>query len=396
MKVVLVHNRYVHEGGEEQAVALLEKMLRDNHHEVYRFERSSQEWAAHRPWQRIRDACQTIYSFESARQFSAVLRNFQPDLVHIHNVFPVLSPSIYWAAQRGGIPVVQTLHNYRFLCANGLFLTPQNKICERCKSGFFWNAARWGCYQNSRWKSLPMALSLTLHRQIRTFDRCIDRFIAPSQFLKSKLVEAGFPEDRIDVLANPAEIAIENGGSLASQPTFVYLGRLSREKGLWTLLRAFLPANVGQLRLIGDGPLAGEIQRYLQENRMSHVQLLGRCSRETVHHWLSQAWGLIMPSECYENLPQAILEAWSHGTPVIASRLGGLAEAINEGETGWLFAPGDSGDLQRTIRKLLDTPGEGGEFRVKCRNNAKKYYNLISIYQQLLTIYERVLHRNLN
>jgi glycosyltransferase involved in cell wall biosynthesis len=387
MKVLLVHNRYIHEGGEERAVDTLASLLSNRGHHVQRFERSSQEWAGHPFWQRPADALSTVYSSSSVRALREELRRERPDIVHVHNVFPVLSPAVYEELHRHPVAVVQTLHNYRFMCANGLFLTPAGALCERCKLGKFHHAVILGCYQRSRMRTLPMALSLGWHRKKKTFSRFIHRFIAPSSFLKQKMVESGFPEERIHIVPNTAP-TVNPRIAVAPSDLFVYVGRLAQEKGLRTLLAAFRKAPDLFLKIVGDGPLREELMKDHALSGTSNVEFLGFQNNDTIAGVISHASALIMPSECYENLPQAILEAWSCGTPVIASRLGGLAELVLEGENGWLFTARNPDDLLRALRQAALHVSDAS-LRQRCRDAITERFSPQVIYDQLLPIYER-------
>jgi glycosyltransferase involved in cell wall biosynthesis len=391
MKILFVHNRYRFEGGEERAVSNLQTLLEKEGHEVQVFSRSSQEWQNHTWPQRAFDAVETVYSRRTADEFEQQVRRFQPDLAHVHNVFPVLSPSIYLRAHKLRLPVVQTVHNYRFMCANGLFLTPQNEICERCKGGHFLNAVRLGCYGGSILRTVPMALSLALHRSRKTFQNTINTYIAPSHFVKTKLQEAGFPEKRICVIPNftaPPKIS----QALPDKALFLYIGRLSREKGLRTLLNAFRENPEKLLKIIGEGDLYTELKEQIETLKLTHIELLGKLSHADVHSWLTKASAVIIPSECYENMPFVMLEAWSYGLPVIASRLGGMAEAIQEDRNGFLFKAGDPDSLRQTV--LLLSLDKSRSMRAGILELFLREYSPEVHYRKLMEVYERSLKDN--
>ncbi len=388
MKVLLIHNSYLHEGGEERVLDNLENLLRSKHHETFRFEHPSRDWRNDPWWKRVLYGLQLIYSFDTAHRLAQAIDRIKPDVAHVQNVFPILSPSVYYVLRRFRVPVVQSIHNYRFLCANGLFMTPDNEICERCTRGNFWYAVRFGCYGNSRIHSIPMALSLTLHRLIRTFEKCIHRFIVSSEFVKGKLIQAGFPGQRIVLIRNPTPSVDRGFSPRADKPLFVYFGRHAREKGLWTLLDAFQDSDLGQLKILGGGPLTLAIRDYLQARRLPHVELLGRVPQETLIQLLDQAWATLVPSECYEVAPQVVVESWQHGTPVIASRLGGLGEMIVENVNGWTFTPGHADDLKRLIRSLLQEPARLQKAWSGCRDYVLRHYDPDQIYAQTLAAYQ--------
>lgn len=389
MKILFVHNRYVHEGGEERVIDNLSSLFQNHGHLVVRFEQRSQDWLSHGPWQKLRDAAAVVYSRTAAKELASVIAREKPDVVHIHNVFPVLSPSVYDTAAESGIPVIQSVHNYRLMCVNGLFLTPRGEICERCRDGRFASAVRFGCYQNSRIKTLPMAFALGWHRRRGTFLRSVRRYWVPNSFLKDKMSASGFPAAAIDLVPNPAP-SFSEASSRSAKPLVVYAGRLSREKGILTLLQAAKEVPDVRLALLGDGPLASSAERMVRDHQMKHVELTGRLPPERVSAWLQKAWSVVMPSECYENLPQAILESWSSGTPAIVSDGGALENVIRHGETGWHFKRGNIASLAEALRRLCTLGSDDrDQMAARCREEIQSRYSEDAVYQSALESYQR-------
>ncbi|MCB4755519.1 MAG: glycosyltransferase [Elusimicrobia bacterium] len=349
--VLIVHNRYAHPGGEERFVDQQIRLLRKKGHEVFLYTVDSALFAQESPLSKILIGLQTPFSLPHYWRLRKTIREKRPKIVHVHNVFPLLTPSITFAANHERVPVVQSLHNYRFLCANGLFLRPNGQICETCLHHTHFNGFWFRCYGRRPLGSMAMAATLALHRQLKTFQRRIDALIAPSQFLKEKLIAAGYPSDRIHHLPSGLESLPPRMQS--PKPNIIlYVGRLSPEKGLRTLLTAARHLPEWSFHIAGDGPLRTELEGFVRQNGMANVRFFGRLEYDKIPPLLQEATFLVLPSECYENLPMVMMEAWFYGLPVIASRLGGMAEAIKENMTGFLFDPGDAKSLIQLVQSL--------------------------------------------
>jgi glycosyltransferase involved in cell wall biosynthesis len=279
----------------------------------------------------------------------------KPDLAVVHNLAPLLSLSLLKVLHKKNIPVLKRLENYKFLCLNGLFLLNNFHVCERCKNGNFLPGILRRCYQYSLLNSIGLALSEWYHRRFKTVTRNVDRFLATSNFLKSKYVEAGFPGNKIDVYPNFIDFdPLLTLPPMPAQGSYaVYIGRLSREKGLLTLLTAFSKLPGVPLKILGSGPLAGELKSVVHNQGMGNVEFMGYVDGQMKKEILSRAWFLIFPSECYESFGYPIIESMACGIPVIASDTGGTRELVTEGQTGFLFEPGNPPDLRQKISHLL-------------------------------------------
>lgn len=341
MRVLLAHNAYRHEGGEERALRQLQAALEARGHTVQLFQRHSREWDDLSVVGKLTTAAQIPYSFTTKSDLEPHLSSFSPDVIHVHNLFPFLTPSVYDVARQNGIPVVQTLHNYRLFCMNGL-LFREGRPCELCVEGGTWHGAVHACYQNSPINSTMMAGTLGLHRIAKTWSRKVDRFIVLSDFSRTMYRRAGFDTSKFTVLPNPVDEKPEpdaRGGT-----TFLYMGRLSEEKGIMTLLKAFhifsalTPHMV--LNIAGDGPLMPSVRQFLQEHPQLPVKVFGFVTGIEKERLLNEARFIVFPSECYENCPYGLLEPLARGIPVVGSRRGAIPEIISEGKTGWLFDAG--------------------------------------------------------
>ncbi len=386
-RVLILHNRYTFTGGEERIVEPHVDQLRSNGHPVELYMEDSATFSSRPMGEKLKISAQLPFSMHHYRRVREKIRSFHPSVVHAHNTFPLLTPSVYAAAAAERIPVVQSVHNYRFLCSNGLFLQPNGSVCERCLGGAHWNAVRFRCYGGSRLRSGGMALSLSIHRLLRTFHRTISAFISPSQFLKEKLVKGGLPEKKIFHIP-PTILEMGERQHEPEEQMLLYVGRLSREKGLMTLLKAAGDVPDWPVQIVGSGPLEPEMKSFVSARRLANVKFFGHLPAADVASLLQKAAFLVCPSECYENLPTVVLEAWSYGLPVIASRIGGLAEIITEGQNGFLFEPGQAIPLAGLLRSL--SLEKSRDLRSSIRGHFERTYSPEVHYANLMALYARV------
>jgi len=331
--------------------------------------------------QTLRNAFWSQLAYDDLRR---IIRAEAPDVMHCTNTFPLISPAAYDAAHDEGVPVVQSLHNFRLMCANGLFLR-EGAACEDCLGKTFpWPAMVHGCYRHSRLASTAMAGLITRQRLRRKRNDPVSLYVALSEFSRQKFLETGFPEDKVVVKPNfvdPDPGPGSGGGGYA-----VFVGRLSEEKGLDVLIDAWSgKPELPPLKIIGDGPLA---PRVLQaETEDSNIAWLGRLSTEQVYELIGRATCLILPSRCYENCPKTILEAHSRGTPVIASRLGAMREYVDDGATGLLFQPGDAEELAHTVQSFAGSPDQQWLMRRIARQVYEERYTADVHFRLLMQIY---------
>lgn len=382
MKILLVHNRYQQAGGEDNVVAAEAKLLIDHGHEVECWSVDNKDLPTGLSG-KINTALTTSYSTTSRAIAREKLQRFKPDVVHVHNFFPQISPSIYDACQDEGVPVVQTLHNYRLICP-GAMLMRNGKICEQCITGSPYQAAWYGCYRGSKLGSLVVAHMVAQHRKQGTWQHKVNRFIALTEFSKSKFVEAGFPADKITVKANFLHDPLQESSSPhRTSPGFaLFVGRISEEKGIKTLLKAWSTLDDQTiLKVAGAGPLEALLQG------LNNVEVLGLQNADEISHLMWEANFLILPSEWYEGFPLVLVEAFAHGLPVLASRLGSMADIIKDSETGQLFTPGDANDLASKAKSLLENPQYAKRLGDNARSAFLEKYTAERNYEELMAIY---------
>lgn len=343
MKILMLHNRYLLPGGEDQATAAEADLLHDYGHEVevlLEDNRRVNELGS------ARTALRTIWSTESYDRIDEKLRGGKFDILHVQNFFPLWSPSIYYAAWKHRVPVVQALHNYRLMCSNSLFFRDQH-VCEECLGRLApWRGVLHGCYRNSRPASAVVAGMIGTHRLAGTWKRRVAVYLTVSEFAKAKYVSGGMPTEKIVVKPNflhPSPQPGAGGGGYA-----LYVGRLSLEKGTATMLGAWKHANNGvPLKIVGEGPLAARVIEAAAE--CPSIEYLGRKSLPEVLDLMRKAEFLVFPSECYETMGRTIMEALAVGTPVIASRIGPSTSMLVAGETGFHFQPGNESELRELV-----------------------------------------------
>jgi glycosyltransferase involved in cell wall biosynthesis len=391
MKILLCHNFYQQPGGELVAVMALKALLEEKGHDVIFYTQDNLEIEQYNTSQKIGFFPRTLFSQRTYRRLLQIADQEKPDIAHVHNVFPLLSPAVYLALSHSGIPIIQSIHNYRLMCINGLFLRNGN-VCERCKKGNFFSGFRYKCYKNSHLLSGLYAITIGSHRRLGTFER-IDRFIASTRFVAEKLAESGVAKkSKISVLGNflPGRLP-EYGLPNLQNPYAVYVGRLAQEKGIVTLLHLFRDMANLQLKVIGSGPLLAEMKTYVSRHDLQNIELLGYVNEEVKFATLRRAICCVLPSECYEVFPITVLESAAVGTPIVASRIGSLATLIPEGKTGLLFSPGDSADLREKLKRLVAEPELATYMGQQARLWLETEHTPESHYEELMRIYQQVM-----
>lgn len=390
MRILSVHNRYQIRGGEDESRQSEENLLREMGHQVEVYEEHNDRISTMNP---LRVASKTIWSQESHKITKGRLQEKTHDIIHVQNFFPLISPSVYYAAKKQGVPVVQTLRNYRLLCPNALFFR-DGQVCEDCLGKFVpLPGVMHGCYRESRVASTAVASMITVHRTLRTWVEMVDIYIALTEFARQKFIEGGLPAEKIVV--KPNFVNPDPGIGSGSGGYALFVGRLSVEKGLDTLLAAWEQLK-GQmpLKIVGDGPLSPQVESAVK--RLPSVEWLGRKPMPEVHELMGEASFLIFPSKWYETFGRVAVEAFAKGTPVIAANIGAIAELVEDGRTGLKFQPDNSQDLATKVEWALEHPQELAQMRLSARAEFEAKYTAPKNYSRLMEIYNQVQRNCIN
>jgi glycosyltransferase involved in cell wall biosynthesis len=391
VKIVLVHNTYQQPGGEDVIFEQECEMLRKAGHQVLTYCRSNWEVDEYRGIRRVMLAQRAVWATESRNDFVRLLKQEKPDLVHVHNTFVMISPSIYSACAEARVPVVQTLHNYRLLCPAATFFR-DGEVCEECLHSL-WHGVEHACYHDSRAATGVVALMLATHRWRKTWEREISCFVALSQFARSKFIEGGLPGEKIFVKPNfvhPDPVARTDIGDCA-----LFVGRLAPKKRLSTLLAAWSHLSVPiPLLVIGGGADLGQLQAEAAQAGLTNVFFKGQLPRAETLAALNKARFLVFSSEWYENFPVTLVESFGCSTPVICSRIGVMEEIVKDGRTGLHFTPADPSDLSRKVEWAWNHPQEMSAMGRAGRAEYESKYTAERNYPMLMEIYERAVEHS--
>jgi len=380
MNVIVCHNYYRIRGGEDQVFEDEVELLASRGHKVQKFIRRNDQFSG---LETLAVAGRTIWNRSAASAIGDLVREEAADVVHFHNWLPLISQGAFHAARRAGAAVVQTYHNYRYTCAKGV-LFRDGKVCEECIGrSIGWPAVVHGCYRDSRIATVPVVAALGVHRALHTSDRFLDAIIVLSEFARSKLIASGTAPERVHV--KPNFVAPDPGERGGEGGYFAFVGRLSEEKGITTLIDAWnLMDHPPLLKIAGSGPLGSFVEAAALSN--PRIDYLGRVAPSDVRAILGDACFSITPSVCYEGLPKTIVESFSVGTPVIASRIGSLTELIEPSRTGLLVEAGSPESLAQTVR-TADTGPALKHMRREVRQEYVVRYGVERNYDLLMDIY---------
>ena len=384
MKILLVHNRYQIPGGEEVVFEQERQLLERAGHHVLTYCRTNFEADTYTGLRRLNLVKNIVWSADTRQELAGLLRDEKPQIVHVHNTFMMMSPSVFAACREAGVPVVQTLHNFRLFCPAANFVR-DGKPCEECVEHTLLRGIQYGCYRQSRPATTTVALMLQIQRKRAMF---ADLHVALTNFSRNKFIACGIPAQKVCVKPNFVYPDPQERTAVGSDA--VVVGRLSEENGLQTLLIAWkrLRGRI-PLSIVGDGPLLQELQNKVSELNLAGVTFHGRLSHEKTLEMTKAAKFLIVPSECYENFPMGIAEAFACGVPVLCSDLGGMREIVEDGGTGLRFAPGNSADLASKVEWAQSHPEQMRAMGRKARREYETKYTAEKNYPMLMEIYQR-------
>ncbi len=386
MKILLIHNFYQYWGGEDSYIISLEKLLKDKDNEVYLYKKDSKNIKTF--WDKIKAGVGLFWNREVEKELSQMIKKQRPDIAHFNNIYPLIGPTAYRICKKYNIPIIQHVHNYRFMCPKGT-LFKQGTICELCvarKLPFY--SVIFGCYHQSRLASLFFSLSFFFHRLINTF-QLIDRFIFPSEFTRSYYIKnLVILITKTHIIPNFIEIfdkTIKKDKRLSQKEYFLYVGRLSEEKGIIKLLDLFKELQTKKLVVIGDGPLKNQVDLY---KKYKNIEVKGFLDKKSTYNYMKNCIALVIPSLWYEVLPLVYIEALMNRIPVLLPNNNNFLQ-ISKGNTfTFFYKNGDLKDLTRRIGIVEKT-----RFGLQNRSNKKYEINYTSEihYQRLKNIYEELM-----
>lgn len=390
MRILIIHNRYGKFSGEESALEAEKLLLEENGNDVRLYCRNSGEISG--PWSKVNAFFSGFYNYRSISEIKKILLNFKPEIAHIHNLYPFISPAVLGIIHKHNIPIVMTVHNYRLICPNGLFFT-QGKICERCENGNEWNCILRNC-EGSLAKSSGYALRNIYARKRQLYSSNISRFICLTNFQKEKHIKNGFSVEKLVVLPNFLDSKHKKDSPIISKSYIAFSGRINSQKGFDLIIEAMDLLETESeptkaLPILAAGHI--DLPFINQFKIPANVKLLGALPKEEMDNFYQNARFIIFASKSYEGLPMVFLEAMKHSLPVIAPRLGAYPEIIEDGVTGLLFTPGDFADLAKKIKilsfnkDLCSQLGKNGNQKLKEKYSPEIHYEqLISLYRQLI------------
>ncbi|WP_020527929.1 glycosyltransferase family 4 protein [Flexithrix dorotheae] len=390
MRILLLHNTYQFKGGEDTVFEAEKELLLANGNEVSTLIFDNQSINADSAVSKLLTGLRALYNPKSAKIIKEKINSFQPDVIHIHNFFPIASPSVFYVAQQMNIPVVMTLHNYRLICPSAI-LYYDNEIYEKSiHKTFPIDAIMKGVYRDSKLQTATLVFMTGIHKILGTWNKKIDKYIALTNFAKAKFLDSSLNAGEGRFAVKPNFTGDLGLGPEEREDYFLFIGRLTEEKGIKVLMEAAKQGNF-KVKILGDGPYKEEVVAESEKNE--NIVFMGFQGRETVINELKNCKALIFPSTWYEGMPMVILEAFSVGTPVIGSRLGGAQEVIEDQYNGLHFEPGNAGDLLAKIELLNESSETRAQLSKNARKSYEEKYTPAKNYEFLMDIYKDIIEK---
>lgn len=402
----MLHKFYYVEGGAERYVFNLTELLKQKGHEVIPFAMQDDRnfdspyscyfaprfgpdmlFETKNPVRRLKIAAQTIYNRKVQDFLKQLLEDTKPDIAHVHSVYHHLSPSVFPILKEYNLPVLVTLHDYKLVCPNYIFLDGQRHVCELCKGKYFWNATRKKCFRDSYAASFLVTLEAYINYWKKSYQNNIDVLVSPSKFLADKIAKYGYENKEISVLPYTLDL---NTYVPCFQPSdyFVFMGRLTHEKGVDFLLDAMSKIKETNLYLLGTGPLQNHLQNRIEKEGLTHVRLLGYKSGDELLRIVSQAKFTVITSEWYDNSPLVIYESLALGNPVIGANMGGIPELISENRDGFIFERGDIDTFIDRVNYLVQNPQICIQMGKNAREKAEQLFGFEEHYKKINQLYD--------
>jgi glycosyltransferase involved in cell wall biosynthesis len=393
VKIILVHCHYQQTGGEDVVLELERRLLENAGHQIVVFRRSNREVNSYPGVKRLVLIQKAVWNDDARKEFADLLRAEKPDLVHVHNTWVMISPSIYAACREAGVPVVKTLHNYQLLCPAGTFFR-DGTICEECMEHTLWRSVRYKCYRNSRSDTAAAALMLAVHRARGTWERDVTSYIVLTEFARKKFLQGGLPAEKMFIKPNfvspdPLPRVGDGGQASAGDGSYaIFAGRLSPEKRVstlldaWTRLRSRVP-----LVIVGGGTQRAELEAEAIKGNLDTVKFRGLLAHDQTMAAIKGARFLVFSSEWYETFGLTMIEAFACGVPVICSRMGAMEEIVDEGRTGLYFTAGNPEDLAEKVEWAWNHPERMRQMGEEARREYESKYTAEKNYPRLMEIY---------
>lgn len=383
MKILQIHNYYQQPGGEESVMNTEADLLQKNGHTVLKYTCSNDAISQSSLVSNITTGINTIWSFKHYNAVKALLKRERPDVCHVHNSFPLISPSVFYACKSVGVPVVLTVHNYRLMCANGLFLR-DGKPCEDCLQSNMFNGIKHKCYRESALATATVAVSMELHHYLNAWNTKVDSIIALTPFQKQKLIEKGIEEHKIVVKANTV-IKPSNQSSDKSDG-LLFIGRLDRVKGADLLIGVAKHFPNTIIKVVGQGPLLKEL------SAQKNILCFGQLSRSDVFEKISNCRAVILPTRFYEGMPMTIIESLACGKPIITTNHGAMPSMISPEQNGWLFEPENRESLFSAVSAALNEQNDLEQLKMNCIKAYEQNYSEEVGYKSLINVYASVIN----
>ncbi|MBN1466502.1 glycosyltransferase [candidate division KSB1 bacterium] len=405
MKILMVHKFYYVEGGAERYVFNVTDLMKEKGHTVIPFAMRDdrnfssdysrffadpfgpeQLFATHDPFKRLRIARDVIFNRHAQARLASLIEETKPDIAHVHSVYHHLSPSVLFTLKKYNLPVMLTLHDYKIVCPNYIFLDGARQVCEECRGRHFWKATAKKCFRNSYAASALVTAEAYWNYWKKSYLKNVDLFVSPSRFLADKVCQYGYQKKHVKVQPYTLDLRLYEPCHAASD-YFVFMGRLTHEKGVHFLLDAAKKIRGADLLILGAGPIENELrQRVLKEN-LRHVKMVGYQSGAALRDLVRQAKFTVVTSEWYDNSPLVIYESLALGNPVIAARMGGIPELIEEGLDGFVYDRGDLESFVAFANYLIQNPKRAREMGINARQKAERLYGFDQHYEKLLDLY---------
>ena len=383
MKILQIHNKYQLSGGEDSVVENEKRLLESKGHEVFPYIKDNSEISNYSVFKKVALIQSSVWSNESYDEVIEIIKRIEPDICHVHNYMPLISPAVFYACKEVNIPVVQTLHNYRMLCTNA-YLFRDGKVCEECIDKSLYHSLKYRCYRNSIIQTLTVARMIEQNKKKGTFNEEVDGYICLSNFARVKFIEGGLPKEKL--FLKPNFLFEDPGYSDNEENYFFFAGRLDETKGVHILIKVIKQLPGIKFKVAGEGPY----QKKMID--INNLEYKGHLIKDKLLQYLKNSVALIFPSVLYETFGLLIIEAFACGKPVIASRLGAMAELVEVGKTGLLFEPGSAKDLELKIKWAVENPEEIKQMGKNARREYEMKYTASKNYSVLMDIYTQVIN----